>query len=114
MQFIAATQPINSLAFVLDGVNFGASDFAYTAYSMVSTQHMTHHLTLHTPCFLLLFVNYDISGRSGGHKHCSSNLHGKDPWFYRNMDSSYNLYGSPCYHWNCQVFLIGPVLYSPL
>ncbi|KAG7576485.1 Multi antimicrobial extrusion protein [Arabidopsis thaliana x Arabidopsis arenosa] len=33
--FIAATQPINSLAFVLDGVNFGASDFAYTAYSMV-------------------------------------------------------------------------------
>lgn len=34
-QFVAATQPINSLAFVLDGVNFGASDFAYTAYSMV-------------------------------------------------------------------------------
>ncbi|GMI74135.1 FERRIC REDUCTASE DEFECTIVE 3, MANGANESE ACCUMULATOR 1 [Hibiscus trionum] len=33
--FIAATQPINSLAFVCDGVNFGASDFAFTAYSMV-------------------------------------------------------------------------------
>ncbi|GER27694.1 MATE efflux family protein [Striga asiatica] len=33
--FVAATQPINSLAFVFDGVNFGASDFAYTAYSMV-------------------------------------------------------------------------------
>ncbi|XP_022734199.1 protein DETOXIFICATION 43-like [Durio zibethinus] len=33
--FVAATQPINSLAFVLDGVNFGASDFAFTAYSMV-------------------------------------------------------------------------------
>ncbi|XP_013693944.2 protein DETOXIFICATION 43 isoform X1 [Brassica napus] len=33
--FVAATQPINSLTFVLDGVNFGASDFAYTAYSMV-------------------------------------------------------------------------------
>ncbi|XP_044490868.1 protein DETOXIFICATION 43-like [Mangifera indica] len=33
--FIAATQPINSLAFVFDGVNFGASDFAYSAYSMV-------------------------------------------------------------------------------
>ncbi|XVF79620.1 hypothetical protein PTKIN_Ptkin15bG0003900 [Pterospermum kingtungense] len=32
--FIAATQPINSLAFVCDGVNFGASDFAFTAYSM--------------------------------------------------------------------------------
>uniref|UniRef100_A0A2N9I189 Protein DETOXIFICATION n=1 Tax=Fagus sylvatica TaxID=28930 RepID=A0A2N9I189_FAGSY len=32
--FIAGTQPINTFAFVLDGVNFGASDFAYTAYSM--------------------------------------------------------------------------------
>lgn len=35
-QFVAATQPINSLAFVFDGVNFGASDFAYAAYSMVT------------------------------------------------------------------------------
>ncbi|KAL3649509.1 hypothetical protein CASFOL_005912 [Castilleja foliolosa] len=33
--FVSATQPINSLAFVFDGVNFGASDFAYSAYSMV-------------------------------------------------------------------------------
>ncbi|KAJ4839571.1 hypothetical protein Tsubulata_002289, partial [Turnera subulata] len=33
--FVAATQPINSLAFVFDGVNFGASDFAYASYSMV-------------------------------------------------------------------------------
>ncbi|XP_073156747.1 protein DETOXIFICATION 42 [Henckelia pumila] len=34
--FVAATQPINALAFVLDGVNLGASDFAYSAYSMVT------------------------------------------------------------------------------
>ncbi|KAK6164137.1 hypothetical protein DH2020_001001 [Rehmannia glutinosa] len=34
--FVAATQPINALAFVFDGVNFGASDFAYSAYSMVT------------------------------------------------------------------------------
>ncbi|KAJ6968113.1 hypothetical protein D5086_029059 [Populus alba] len=33
--FVAATQPINVLAFVFDGVNYGASDFAYSAYSMV-------------------------------------------------------------------------------
>ncbi|KAM7277861.1 hypothetical protein ACFE04_004995 [Oxalis oulophora] len=33
--FVAGTQPINSLAFVFDGVNFGASDFAYTAISLV-------------------------------------------------------------------------------
>ncbi|KAI3739954.1 hypothetical protein L2E82_30368 [Cichorium intybus] len=30
--FVAGTQPINSVAFVFDGVNFGASDFAYSAY----------------------------------------------------------------------------------
>lgn len=34
--FVAATQPINALAFVFDGINFGASDFAYSAYSMVT------------------------------------------------------------------------------
>ncbi|XP_056169528.1 protein DETOXIFICATION 42 isoform X3 [Syzygium oleosum] len=34
--FVAATQPINALAFVFDGINFGASDFAYSAYSMVA------------------------------------------------------------------------------
>ncbi|XP_062017049.1 protein DETOXIFICATION 42 isoform X2 [Rosa rugosa] len=33
--FVAATQPINALAFVFDGVNFGGSDFAYAAFSMV-------------------------------------------------------------------------------
>ncbi|EPS69570.1 hypothetical protein M569_05197 [Genlisea aurea] len=34
--FVAMTQPINSLAFVFDGLNYGASDFAFSAYSMVS------------------------------------------------------------------------------
>ncbi|KAK1267257.1 MATE efflux family protein 1 [Acorus gramineus] len=34
LQFVAVTQPINALAFVFDGINFGASDFAYSAYSM--------------------------------------------------------------------------------
>ncbi|KAK9065780.1 hypothetical protein SSX86_015181 [Deinandra increscens subsp. villosa] len=33
--FVAATQPINSLAFVFDGINYGASDFRYSAFSMV-------------------------------------------------------------------------------
>lgn len=35
--FVAATQPINSLAFVFDGLHYGASDFAYAAYSMIFT-----------------------------------------------------------------------------
>ncbi|XP_076884459.1 protein DETOXIFICATION 42-like [Bidens hawaiensis] len=33
--FVAATQPINSLAFVFDGIHYGASDFRYSAFSMV-------------------------------------------------------------------------------
>ncbi|KAJ4971649.1 hypothetical protein NE237_004748 [Protea cynaroides] len=32
--FVAATQPLNTLAFVYDGVNYGASDYAFSAYSM--------------------------------------------------------------------------------
>ncbi|KAE8704660.1 MATE efflux family protein isoform 2 [Hibiscus syriacus] len=39
--FIAVTQPINALAFVFDGVNYGASDFAYSAYSMVGVAVMS-------------------------------------------------------------------------
>ena len=44
-QFVAVTQPLNSIAFVFDGVNFGASDFAYSAFSMVSI--FFHFLMLH-------------------------------------------------------------------
>ncbi|AAD30646.1 Hypothetical protein [Arabidopsis thaliana] len=35
LPFVAGTQPINALAFVFDGVNFGASDFGYAAASLV-------------------------------------------------------------------------------
>ncbi|CAL0299497.1 unnamed protein product [Lupinus luteus] len=33
--YVAATQPINALAFVFDGINYGASDFTYSSYSMI-------------------------------------------------------------------------------
>nr|ALI89098.1 multidrug and toxic compound extrusion protein [Vigna umbellata] len=33
--YVAATQPINALAFVFDGINYGASDFTYSASSMI-------------------------------------------------------------------------------
>ncbi|KAF3448039.1 hypothetical protein FNV43_RR08747 [Rhamnella rubrinervis] len=33
--FVAGTQPVNALAFVLDGLYYGVSDFGYAAYSMV-------------------------------------------------------------------------------
>ncbi|OMO81676.1 Multi antimicrobial extrusion protein [Corchorus capsularis] len=41
--FVAATQPINSLAFVFDGVNFGASDFAYSAFSLATSCSNCQH-----------------------------------------------------------------------
>lgn len=33
--FVAGSQPINAIAFVLDGLYYGVSDFKYAAYSMV-------------------------------------------------------------------------------
>ncbi|XP_074557784.1 protein DETOXIFICATION 42-like [Curcuma longa] len=36
LPFVAGTQTINSLAFVFDGINFGASDYTFSAYSMVA------------------------------------------------------------------------------
>ncbi|KAM6550526.1 hypothetical protein CsatB_000334 [Cannabis sativa] len=33
--FVAGSQPMNALAFVIDGLYYGVSDFAYAAYSMV-------------------------------------------------------------------------------
>ncbi|GMY25600.1 protein DETOXIFICATION 44, chloroplastic [Fagus crenata] len=33
--FVAGSQPMNALAFVLDGLYYGVSDFGYAAYSMV-------------------------------------------------------------------------------
>ncbi|KAK4796834.1 hypothetical protein SAY86_029160 [Trapa natans] len=33
--FVAGSQPVNAVAFVVDGLYYGASDFGYAAYSMV-------------------------------------------------------------------------------
>ncbi|XP_010922639.1 protein DETOXIFICATION 44, chloroplastic [Elaeis guineensis] len=33
--FVTVSQPVNALAFVIDGLYYGVSDFAYAAYSMV-------------------------------------------------------------------------------
>jgi Na+-driven multidrug efflux pump len=35
LQFVTISQPINAIAFVIDGLYYGVSDFAYAAYSMV-------------------------------------------------------------------------------
>ncbi|KAG9449440.1 hypothetical protein H6P81_009405 [Aristolochia fimbriata] len=54
--FVAATQPLNSLAFVFDGVNFGASDFAFSAYSMILVAIIS------TVCLWLLSSSYGFIG----------------------------------------------------
>ncbi|XP_077214273.1 protein DETOXIFICATION 42-like [Tasmannia lanceolata] len=54
--FVAATQPINSLAFVFDGINFGASDFAYAAYSMIIVAIIS------IPCLFLLSSSHGFVG----------------------------------------------------
>lgn len=35
VKFVAGTQPLNAIAFVLDGLYYGVSDFGFAAYSMV-------------------------------------------------------------------------------
>ena len=36
LQFVSASQPINALAYIFDGLHYGISDFSYAAISMVS------------------------------------------------------------------------------
>lgn len=38
IQFVAASQPFNAIAFVFDGLYYGVSDFGFAAYSMVMLQ----------------------------------------------------------------------------
>lgn len=54
--FVALSQPINALAFVFDGINFGASDFAYSAYSMVMVAVVSIF------CLFALSSSYDFVG----------------------------------------------------
>ena len=35
LKFVSASQPINALAFIFDGLHYGVSDFSYSASSMV-------------------------------------------------------------------------------
>ncbi|XP_020244101.1 protein DETOXIFICATION 42-like [Asparagus officinalis] len=56
LPFVAATQPINSLAFVFDGVNFGASDYTFAAYSMVAVASIS------IPCLIFLSSSHGFLG----------------------------------------------------
>lgn len=54
--FVAGTQTINSLAFVFDGINFGASDYTYSAYSMVGVAAVS------IPCLVYLAAHNGFIG----------------------------------------------------
>ncbi|WOL11683.1 protein DETOXIFICATION 42 [Canna indica] len=56
LPFVAGTQTINSLAFVFDGINFGASDYTYSAYSMVGVAAIS------IPCLIYLSSNHGFIG----------------------------------------------------
>ena len=49
--FVAATQPLNTMAFVFYGINFGASEFSYATYSIV-------FVSIFTILFLLILSPY--------------------------------------------------------
>ncbi|KAK3150882.1 hypothetical protein QOZ80_3AG0238950 [Eleusine coracana subsp. coracana] len=54
--FVAGTQGINALAFVFDGINFGASDYTYSAYSMVGVAAIS------IPCLVYLSAHNGFIG----------------------------------------------------
>lgn len=63
--FVSASQPINALAFIFDGLHYGVSDFAYSAYSMMAVGVISSVVLLYAPtrfaingvwCGLTLFM----------------------------------------------------------
>ncbi|XP_048494405.1 protein DETOXIFICATION 45, chloroplastic-like isoform X2 [Beta vulgaris subsp. vulgaris] len=47
--FVSASQPLNSLAFIFDGLHYGASDFPYAACSMILVGAISSAVLLYAP-----------------------------------------------------------------
>ncbi|CAL9774045.1 unnamed protein product [Musa acuminata subsp. burmannicoides] len=47
--FVSVTQPVNALAFIFDGLHYGVSDFAYSAWSMMVVGAMSSAFLLFAP-----------------------------------------------------------------
>ncbi|XP_038701759.1 protein DETOXIFICATION 44, chloroplastic isoform X2 [Tripterygium wilfordii] len=58
--FVAGSQPMNALAFVLDGLYYGVSDFGYAAYSMVPSCSYHNGFQLCDVCFLYQLLHYYV------------------------------------------------------
>ncbi|XP_038886867.1 protein DETOXIFICATION 45, chloroplastic [Benincasa hispida] len=50
--FVSATQPLNSLAFIFDGLHYGVSDFRYAAFSMMAVGAVSSSVLLYAPTVL--------------------------------------------------------------
>ncbi|KAJ8764250.1 hypothetical protein K2173_005990 [Erythroxylum novogranatense] len=49
--FVSASQPINALAYIFDGLHYGISDFSYAAWSMMAVAAVSSAFMLYTPSF---------------------------------------------------------------
>ncbi|CAN6198801.1 unnamed protein product [Urochloa humidicola] len=47
--FVSASQPINALAFIFDGLHYGVSDFSYSAFSMMVVGALSSLFLLYAP-----------------------------------------------------------------
>ncbi|XP_076942247.1 protein DETOXIFICATION 45, chloroplastic-like [Bidens hawaiensis] len=47
--FVSASQPLNALAFIVDGLHYGVSDFPYAAYSMMLVGAISSTFLLYAP-----------------------------------------------------------------
>uniref|UniRef100_A0A803NR23 Protein DETOXIFICATION n=1 Tax=Cannabis sativa TaxID=3483 RepID=A0A803NR23_CANSA len=50
--FVSASQPLNALAYVFDGLHYGASDFAYAARAMMVVGAISSAFLLYTPAVI--------------------------------------------------------------
>ncbi|XP_040383382.1 protein DETOXIFICATION 45, chloroplastic-like isoform X2 [Oryza brachyantha] len=98
--FVSASQPINALAFIFDGLHFGVSDFSYSASSMITVGAISSLFLLYAPkvfglagvwAGLALFMGLRMTA---GFWRLSSSA---GPWwFLHQKEPTYKLHSSTC------------------
>ncbi|CAJ1932371.1 unnamed protein product [Sphenostylis stenocarpa] len=108
--FVAVTQPINSLAFVLDGVNYGVSDFAYSAYSMASWRAFYTFLFWPFSKHIVIYSNLlskfpcTFSGHGFISNNCITVPSLQKQWIHWDMDCTKHFYDSSHVGRNMQMY----------
>ncbi|XP_052167092.1 protein DETOXIFICATION 45, chloroplastic-like [Oryza glaberrima] len=98
--FVSASQPINALAFIFDGLHFGVSDFSYSASSMITVGAISSLFLLYAPkvfglpgvwAGLALFMGLRMTA---GFLRLGSRA---GPWwFLHQKEPTYKLHSSTC------------------